>query len=220
MHLIKVGGSLTYFARHLLSELKIFCSDGSDNGGENKIIVVPGGGAFANVVRDLNEKGGLNNRSSHKLATMSMDLTGIYFSEISGIKTADNLYDAKKLLEEENIVILLPSKIVLSTDELPHSWDITSDSIAAYIARLLNLNNIIIATDVDGIYDNYPEGKLLNTINAKSIKGFTSVDSYLPKLLLKHNIECFVVNGKHPGRIINILKNNNDIYTKITIDKK
>jgi len=193
MHLIKVGGSLTYFAKYLLNELKIFCSENN-----NKILIIPGGGAFANVVRELNEKTDLNNSGSHKLATMCMDLTGIYFSEISGIKTADNLYEAKKILKDDNIVILLPSKIVLSTDELPHSWDITSDSIAVYTAKLLNLNNIIIATDVDGIYTNYPEGKLLNTINAKSIKDFTSVDSYLPKLLLKHNIECFVVNGKHP----------------------
>ncbi|AEH06743.1 [5-(aminomethyl)furan-3-yl]methyl phosphate kinase [Methanothermococcus okinawensis] len=212
MHLIKIGGSLTYYAKPLLNKLKRFSDEY-----EEKIIVVPGGGAFANVVRELNEKGGLNNRSSHKLATMSMDMMGIYFSEISNIKTADNLYDAKYILKNDNIVILLPSKIVLSTDELPCSWDVTSDSIGAHIARLLNLNSIIIATDVDGIYDNYPEGKLLNTINAKSIKGFTSVDSYLPKLLLKHNIECFVVNGKYPDRIISILKNNNDIYTKINL---
>ena len=217
MHLIKIGGSLTYSAKHLLDSLKSFCNE---NTGKYKIIIVPGGGEFANVVRDLNQKTELNDDASHKLATLCTDLTGIYFSEISNIRTVDNLYDAKSILKKEDIVILLPSKIVLSNDELPHSWDITSDSIAVYIAKLLNLSNVIIATDVDGIYTKYPEGKLLNTINAKSIKGFTSVDSYLPNLLIKHNIECFVVNGKYPNRIINILKNNKDIYTKIIIDKK
>ncbi len=217
MHLIKIGGSLTYYANHILDSLKILCNG---NPGKYKIIIVPGGGEFANVVRDLNNRTKLNNDSSHKLATLCIDLMGTYFSEISNITCVNNLYDAKNILKNEDIVILLPSKIVLSTDELPHTWDITSDSIAAYVAKLLNLNKLIIATNVDGIYSEYPEGKLLNTINAKSIKGFTSVDSYLPNLLIKHKIECFVVNGKYPNRICNILKDNKDIYTKIIIDNK
>ncbi len=217
MYLIKIGGSLTYSAKHLLDSLKSFCNE---NSGKYKIIIVPGGGEFANVVRNIYKTTELSNDASHKLATLCTDLTGIYFSELSDIRTVDNLYDAKSILKKEDILIILPSKIVLSNDELPHSWDITSDSIAVYIAKLLNLDNLIIATNVDGIYTEYPKGKLLNTINAKSIKGFTSVDSYLPNLLIKHNIECFVVNGKYPNRIINILKNNNDIYTKIIIDKK
>ncbi|ABR56960.1 [5-(aminomethyl)furan-3-yl]methyl phosphate kinase [Methanococcus aeolicus] len=213
INIIKIGGSLTYSVNELLNKLKDFC-----NTSGKKIIIVPGGGQFANVVRELHEKTELNEDGAHMLATKSTDLIGLYFSEISGITAVDNLYDAKKILNKENIVIILPSKIVLATEELPHSWELTSDSISAYIAKCLDIHSIIIATDVDGIYTTYPEGKLLNTINVKTLKGFTSVDSYISTMLLKHNIECFVVNGKHPMRIINILKNNSDICTKITID--
>ncbi|MBW9222289.1 hypothetical protein KKP97_04490 [Methanothermococcus sp. SCGC AD-155-C09] len=212
INIVKIGGSLTYFSEPLLNELKSFSNP------KNKIIIIPGGGKFANVVRELDNNVKMKDRTSHKLALLSMDMMGIYFSELSDIETVNTLYDAKEILQKKDIVILLPSKIVLSTDELPNSWEVTSDSVAAYIAKLLKLNKLIIATDVDGIYDRYPEGKLLNTINAKSIKGFTSVDNYLKKLLLKHSIECFVVNGKYPNRVINILKNNKDIYTKITVD--
>jgi len=161
MHLIKIGGSLTYSVKELLNELK---------NTDEEIIIIPGGGDFANVVRNLYEKTELDETGAHKIATVCTDLIGMYFSEVSGIKTADNLFDAKRILKDEGIVIVLPSKIVLSTDELPHSWDVTSDSIAAYVAKLLNLNSLIIATDVDGIYDRYPEGKLLNTINTKPLK--------------------------------------------------
>ncbi|HIP17664.1 MAG TPA: hypothetical protein EYG76_05165 [Methanothermococcus okinawensis] len=212
INIVKIGGSLTYFSESLLNELKSFSNP------KNKIIIIPGGGKFANVVRELDTSVKMRDRTSHKLALLSMDMMGIYFSELSDIETVNTLYDAKEILKKKNIVILLPSKIVLSTDELPNSWEVTSDSVAAYITKLLKLNRLIIVTDVDGIYDRYPEGKLLNTINAKFIKGFTSVDSYLKKLLLKHSIECFVVNGKYPHRVINILKNNKDIYTKITVD--
>lgn len=209
MHVVKIGGSLTYNSKNLLLNLKEM---------DKKIVIVPGGGNFANSVRELYEKTELGDFGAHKIATLCTDLTGIYFSEISGIKTADNLFDAKRILENENIVIILPSKIILSTDELPCSWEVTSDSFAGYIAKLLKSKMLIIATDVDGIYDKYPEGKLLNTINTKTIKGFTSVDKHLPKLISEYDIECFVVNGNHPERIKNILNDVSDTYTKITLE--
>jgi len=211
LHVIKIGGSLTYSVKPLLNTLKSFSSR------ENRILVIPGGGMFAEVVRDLDRKIKLSNRASHRMALMAMDMTGIYFSDLSHIKTVDNLYDAKVTLLESNIAILLPSKVVLSTDELPHSWEVTSDSIALYIAKLLKLKRVIIATDVDGIYDRYPGGKLLNTIRAKSLRGFTSVDSYLSKLLMKYKMECIVVNGRYPDRVVNALRGKEDIYTKITV---
>lgn len=212
LHLVKIGGSLAYDVKPLLNTLKSFSSE------ENRIVVVPGGGMFADVVRDLDRDVKLSNRASHRMALMSMDMMGVYFSDISHIKTVDNLYDTKVTLQDKNIVILLPSKVVLSTDELPHSWEVTSDSIALYIAKLLRLRRVIIVTDVDGIYDRYPGGKLLNIISAKSIRGFTSVDSYLPKLLIRYKMECIVVNGKYPERVVNVLKGEKDIYTKITVD--
>ena len=212
LHLVKIGGSLTHHVKPLLNTLKSFSSE------ENRIVIVPGGGMFADVVRDLDQDVRLSNRASHRMALMAMDMMGVYFSDVSHIKTVDNLYDTKITLLDSNIVILLPSKVVLSTDELPHSWEVTSDSIALYIAKLLKLKRAIIVTDVDGIYNKYPGGKLLNIISAKSIRGFTSVDSYLPKLLIKYKMECIVVNGKYPERVVNILKGKKDIYTKIIVD--
>jgi len=208
VYVLKIGGSLTNNAEKLLQSL--------EKSGE-KIVIIPGGGNFANNVRTLHENGKITDISAHKLATLCTDITGTYFSEISGIKTADNLFDAKKILQNESIVIILPSKIILSTDELPCSWEVTSDSFAGYITKLLKSKTLIIATDVDGIYDKYPEGKLLNTINTKTIKGFTSVDKHLPKLISEYGIECFVVNGNHPERINNIFKGVFDTYTKITL---
>jgi len=207
MYLIKIGGSLTYHAEKLLNELKQT---------DKPIIIIPGGGEFADVVRKLYEKTNLNDSGAHKLAILCVDLMGLYFSEISGIETTDNLFDAKRILKENGKVIFLPSKLILSTDELPHSWDVTSDTIALYVAKFLNLEEIIIATDVDGVYDKYPEGKLLNTISAKDIEGFTSVDKHLPQLLIEYRINCYVVNGKYPERIINLLNGKKDICTKIT----
>ena len=37
-----------------------------------------------------------------------------------------------------------------ASDPLPHSWDITSDSIAAYIAGVLDARELILVKPIDG----------------------------------------------------------------------
>lgn len=213
MYIVKIGGSLMYDCEDLINTLKNYCSKSN-----KKIVIIPGGGRFADIVRELYKLKNLDDIIAHKLSTLSTDIYGEYISYIGDIPKSDNLHDTKNILKYNNIVVLLPSKIILGTDELPNNWNITSDSFAGYIGKLLKVDKLIIATDVDGIYDKYPEGKILYTISVKSIKGFTSIDEYLPKLLIKHNIECYVVNGKYPKRVISILEGRKDIYTKIVLN--
>jgi aspartokinase-like uncharacterized kinase len=144
-----------------------------------------------------------------------MDLIGEVYAEIGDIKAYDTLFDLKREIEKEKIAILLPSKILLSTDIAEHSWAITSDSLSLYIGKLLDVREVIIATDVDGIYDKFPGGKLLNIINANDIKGLTSVDETFPILLKQFKMNAYVVNGKYPERVIDILEGKHNIYTRV-----
>lgn len=210
MHLIKIGGSLTYEAEPLLKALKNYAREKN-----KKIVIIPGGGDFADVVRKIDKTLNISNSLSHKLAIKCMDLIGEVYAEIGDIKAYDTLFDLKREIEKEKIAILLPSKILLSTDIAEHSWAITSDSLSLYIGKLLDVREVIIATDVDGIYDKFPGGKLLNIINANDIKGLTSVDEKFPILLKKFKMNAYVVNGRYPERVINILERKNTIHTKI-----
>ncbi|XRO76800.1 [5-(aminomethyl)furan-3-yl]methyl phosphate kinase [Methanocaldococcus sp. 10A] len=210
MHLIKIGGSLTYDAEPLLKALKKYAKEN-----DKKVVVIPGGGEFANIVRKIDKNLKISNSLSHKLAIKCMDLVGEVYAEIGNIKAYDTLFDLKREIEKEKIAVILPSKILLSTDMAEHSWAITSDSLSLYIGKLLDVREVIIATNVDGIYDKFPEGKLLNIINANDIKGLTSVDETFPILLKQFKMNAYVVNGKYPERVIDILEGKHNIYTKI-----
>ncbi|ADC70398.1 aspartate/glutamate/uridylate kinase [Methanocaldococcus sp. FS406-22] len=210
MHLIKIGGSLTYDAKPLLKALKNYAKENN-----KKIVIIPGGGEFANVVRKIDKTLNISNSLSHKLAIKCMDLIGEVYAEIGNIKAYDTLFDLKREIEKEKIAILLPSKILLSTDIAEHSWAITSDSLSLYIGKLLDVREVIIATDVDGIYDKFPGGKLLNIINANDIKGLTSVDETFPILLKQFKMNAYIVNGKYPERVIDILEGKHNIYTRV-----
>jgi len=95
---------------------------------------------------------------------------------------------------------------------LENSWDVTSDSIAAYVAGRVNAGKVVLVTDVDGVFTSDPkkfsDAKLIEKLSAKELSKLnqrTSVDRYLPNLLLKARIDCYVVNGKYPERVEAVL---------------
>jgi hypothetical protein len=132
------------------------------------------------------------------------------------------LNDAKQLSEIKVVPIFLPSRLMFQDDPLEHSWDVTSDSIAAYVASRLNADKVILATDVDGIFTSDPkkhsDAKLLKRASASELLKLiqrTSVDQFLPKLLLKTQMDCYIVNGKYPERIEAILAGQHTICTLV-----
>ena len=149
-----------------------------------------------------------------------MDIIGILLADkVEGAKAVYSFEDAKCVLEEGKLPILLPSKLLKYLDPLEHSWKVTSDSISVYISSLLK-SKILIVTNVDGIYDTFPSSDgaiLIKDISAKKLLTFgeTSVDENLPYLLLKHKLDCYVVNGKYPERVISIIEGKKSKYTFI-----
>ena len=83
-------------------------------------------------------------------------------------------------------------------DPLENSWDVTSDSIALYIAHRLNASKVLLCTDVDGIFTADPKtaknAELIKKISPTALlamKQRTSVDKALPKLLDQWPIDCY-----------------------------
>lgn len=133
------------------------------------------------------------------------------FTEIT-----EDLDEAKQIAMLNKIPILVCSKILKELDPFEHSWNVTSDSIAAYISNLLEAK-LLIATNVDGIYTRKPTydmSNFIDEIDAKELLNFdeTSVDLTLAELLLEFGSNCFVVNGNYPERVLSIIDDNNDIY--------
>jgi len=127
-----------------------------------------------------------------------------------------DLEGAKKVANLNKIPILACSKILKEFDPFEHSWNVSSDSIAAYFSNMLEAK-LLIATNVDGIYTQKPtlvKSNFIDEIDAKELLNFdeTSVDSMLAELLLEFGANCFVVNGNFPERVLSIINNNTNVY--------
>jgi aspartokinase-like uncharacterized kinase len=216
---VKVGGSLAENP----ASLRALCLELSELANRNKFLVVPGGGAFADIVREYDKAISLSSTIAHQMAIIAMDQFGILLSDIvPRSETTYSLSTAKKISKNGKLPILLPSKLMLRENSLEHSWDVTSDSIAACVALKLHAEKLILATNVDGIYSDNPkdnlDAELVEQLPLSEMLSWdkrTCVDKFLPKLLSKAWLNCYVVNGKYIKRIGCILENHETVCTQI-----
>ncbi|MCX7083954.1 MAG: uridylate kinase [Methylococcales bacterium] len=138
MRVIKLGGSLTQ-ANTLLK-----CLDKIDtNYTSQKIVIVPGGGAFADQVRTAQSHWLFDDSTAHKMAILAMQQMAIL---IQGLKSHWSLAESTTSITEQfkthNVLIWSPSIHELETNDIPESWDITSDSLAAWLANKLSAKQL------------------------------------------------------------------------------
>ncbi|WP_082108134.1 amino acid kinase [Methanosarcina sp. 2.H.A.1B.4] len=201
---IKVGGSLISEAPELINRLvKEFGSGHSGTAPDKQvsekinysILVVPGGGVFADAVRRADGKFGLGDDAAHWMAVLGMEQYACYLQDKSSAMGTDSITELPA-----GVSILFPYRLLKAEDPLPHSWSVTSDTIAAWVAKQTGAL-FIKATDVDGIIR---EGKLVREIFTSDFsENFEScIDPFLPGFLQKNRMGCRIVNGKFPERVI------------------
>lgn len=217
---IKVGGSLAANG----ANLRALCEELGKAGERFRLVVVPGGGEFADLVRAIDSRFVLDSRVTHRMAVLGMDQYGLLLSTlIPKSRIALSLTTVPALSGSRHVVVLLPSRLVLRAKSLDASWEITSDSIAAYVAGRLRTAKLVLVTNVDGVFTSDPRidanATLLKEVSASGLiemNSRTSVDKPLPRMLLKNGLDCFVVNGLFPERMTKILTGEETICTHIS----
>jgi 5-(aminomethyl)-3-furanmethanol phosphate kinase len=168
---VKVGGGIGDEA------LPGLCAALGELGRRHPLLVVPGGAGFADAVRAADRRFGLSADAAHRMAILGMEQFGWLLSE---------------LIPETRV--LLPAGLPL--DGLPQSWQVTSDSIAAWVADRVGAERLVLLKAVDGLY---PEG----------------VDEYLPTILERARFETWVISGRDPARITELLDGGTTTGTRI-----
>jgi len=217
--MLKVGGSLAIFPQ----KLRGLCQILSEVSEKYPLIVLPGGGEFADTVRTLDERFKLSCWVSHRMSILGQDQYGFLLKDlISNAVEVSTFEETQRALDCKKLPIFLPSKLFFSEDPLENSWDVTSDSIAAYIAGRMDIPKVLFVTDVDGIYTENPKNqtdfRFLQEVTIQELMARnerTSVDKFLPTLLIKRPLESFVVNGLFPERVVALIEGKGAVCTKI-----
>lgn len=139
MWVIKIGGSLLG-APELAKWLETIVNHCGGN-----VIIVPGGGLFANSVREAQKISNMREAIAHQLALLAMDQYGIMLAAMNPqLVTASTELEIAERGWQHRGIVWLPSKMALADETIPKNWQVTSDSLAAWLANKLGAQQLII----------------------------------------------------------------------------
>jgi 5-(aminomethyl)-3-furanmethanol phosphate kinase len=139
---VKLGGSHA-FSEHLAAWVAAIAGCAGD------VVVVPGGGPFADAVRDAQPKIGFDDDAAHHMALLAMEQYGCALASLNGtFVPADSLAAIQHALESARVPVWMPSRMALAAKDIPASWDVTSDSLAAWLAGRLSARQLLLVKHV------------------------------------------------------------------------
>lgn len=178
---VKIGGGL--LRDEGLEGLRRACAEVSEIAARRAVLVVPGGGAFADAVRAVDAQVGLADDVAHALALTAMDQFGVVLRSL--LPAAETLTD---LVAPSTLGILMPAAAFARRAEIPQSWTVTSDSLAVLAAGAIGAEEAILLKPVAGVLASWPSGEApLPNLTAGELQalqqagGGRAVDAYLPE---------------------------------------
>jgi aspartokinase-like uncharacterized kinase len=196
-YVLKIGGSLLATARDLVRALLALGEDGYS------FLVVPGGGPMADLVREIYSREDLSDEAAHWMAILAMEQYAHFLADGTGAALTSEI---RRPQGNPSLQILLAYQALLRGDSgLEHTWDYTSDAVAALAAAQLSAP-MIKATDVDGIFF---EGELKAELPARSLLDCEScIDQGTIRLLCGplRAMSIWVLNGTDKMRFTEALK--------------
>jgi aspartokinase-like uncharacterized kinase len=150
-----------------------------------------------------------------------MDQYGYLLNQlIAGSSLITDIVSARQTEKSGRTAILLPSATVIRDDSLPHSWQVTSDTIAAWVAHRARCRRLVLLKNVDGLMiaedGQYSTAGLIAKLTVEQLAEHSGgVDEYLCRFLASANLEVWVINGLRPKRLAELLDANCTIGTRI-----
>lgn len=145
---VKIGGSLARTTGPLQRILSLL---GSARRG---IVVVPGGGEFADAVRGAQLRFGFDDGAAHRMAILGMHQMGLMLAALAPeLRACEDLEEIAEGLEAGENLVWLPLRECVGDAVLPQSWDVTSDAIAARLAERLGRLKVVFVKSRSGGQD-------------------------------------------------------------------
>jgi aspartokinase-like uncharacterized kinase len=177
---IKIGGGITELP-HALDRV---CAAVARASREHRIVVVPGGGPFAETVREFERRVGMSADAAHWMAILAMDqYAHVLAGRIPGAVLVEEPGAIAEAAVPNRVAVLAPSRWMRSADVMPHTWEATSDSIAAFVAGALDAARLVLIkpTDLGNPVDSY-FATALPTGMSCSIIGYDRIEELAEQL--------------------------------------
>ncbi|MBC8048960.1 MAG: hypothetical protein H7X92_02300 [Chitinophagales bacterium] len=191
---VKLGGSLWNNA-NLKYWLAAICDVGAP------IAVAPGGGPFADAVRAAQPVMDFPDDAAHRMALLAM---AQYAHALCGLNSrfviAETPDDFDEAWVRRLTPVWSPHAMAAHRGDIPQTWDVTSDSLAALLAGAIDAKRLIIVKSV--------AAKASETLRTLADKGV--VDPYFPDFAERACADCIVLSDQE-SELLSIAVKGGDI---------
>ncbi len=178
---VKLGGSLCD-TPELGFWLHRLAADGA-----GRVVLVPGGGPFADQVRHQQAHWKFDDATAHDMALHAMDQYGLMLCALqSGLKPVRSLAELDNVLFHNQVAVWLPTRMLLGNPVLPASWDVTSDTIAAWLARQSGAHHLLLIKR---------HSSLLQGASMAQLQAAGIVDRVFKDIVANADFQCSFMGG-------------------------
>ncbi len=137
--MVKLGGSL-FGSEALRDWLEVLAAPGPVG-----LVIVPGGGPFADAVRTAQPVLGFSDRAAHHMAILAMDQAALMLSDLEPrLRRADSDDGLLSSAHFGRTVVWQPHQMTRDDPDLAESWSVTADSLAGWLARRLHADGLVL----------------------------------------------------------------------------
>lgn len=145
MIVVKLGGSLCNSGK-----LKACLDKVEYLRQHSAIVVVPGGGVFADQVRKMQRQWQFSDQAAHGMAILAMQQMALLFNALKPqFKILQRVDAIRTQSKPHTASIWSPDVLELDKAGIPPSWTVTSDSLSAWLAKTLVAQELILVKSVN-----------------------------------------------------------------------
>lgn len=200
--IVKLGGSLAESA-----QLKAWLALFAQNAGT--IVIVPGGGPFADQVRVAQKRCGFDDAAAHHMALLAMEQYGRMLCALQpGLQPAAGLAAIERTRRAGRVPVWMPTRLVLGRPEIAETWDVTSDSLAAWLAGALGARRLLLVKSVAAPGDG---------VTAAALARRGVVDPAFPQFLRRSGCDAWCIEASGSAEMGAALRRGDAAGTRITV---
>ncbi|HML15280.1 MAG TPA: hypothetical protein VK456_18390 [Xanthobacteraceae bacterium] len=152
-----------------------------------RVVIVPGGGPFADAVRAAQPAMGFDDQSAHRMALLAMEQFGCALVGLRpALRLAETAAAIRAALAAGTVPVWAPTRMALAANDVPASWDVTSDSLAAWLAGALGAQHLLLVKSIAA-----PPGP----VRAADLSARGIVDPLFPRFLAASGAQAYLAGA-------------------------
>lgn len=177
---VKLGGSFA-FSTILTDWIRALTSCAG------RVVIVPGGGPFADAVRNAQRRMGFDDRAAHLMSLLAMEQYGHALLCCDDLlQPADSVERIEQQLAAQRIPVWMPARMAAAAPDVEPSWRVTSDSLAAWLSGMIGADRLILVKHV---------GALSGPEQCQDLVAMGVVDQAFPQYLRKAAVSASLVGA-------------------------